>query len=91
MRAQLVEGEVLEDHETLVRLSAEIGVPADAARATLSTNAYADEVNAEIREAAMLGCTGVPFFVIDRRYAVSGAQPAEVFLQVLERAGMDAA
>ncbi len=89
MRAQLVEGEVLEDPETLVRLSAEIGVPADDARAVLATSAYADDVNTEIREAAMLGCTGVPFFVIDRRYGVSGAQPAEVFLQVLERAGMD--
>ena len=89
MHAQLVEGQVLEDAETLVRLSAEIGVPEEAARAVLATNAYAADVNAEIREAAALGCTGVPFFVIDRRYGISGAQPAEVFLQVLERARAD--
>ena len=47
---------------------------------------YADAVEQDIREAAALGATGVPFFVIDRKYGVSGAQPAEVFTQVLERA-----
>jgi len=90
MRAQLVEGEVMDDPETLTRLAEEVGVPADATRAVLAGDAHAEDVRAEIREAAALGCTGVPFFVIDRRYGVSGAQSPDVFLQVLERAGSDA-
>ena len=84
MRGQLVEGEVMEDPETLVRLAKEVGVPADRTEAVLASDAYAADVRAEIREAAALGCNGVPFFVIDRRYGVSGAQSAEVFLQVLQ-------
>jgi predicted DsbA family dithiol-disulfide isomerase len=90
MRGQLTEGEVMEDPDTLIRLAAEVGLPGDAVRDVLAGDAYADDVRAEIREAALLGCTGVPFFVIDRRYGVSGAQSTEVFLQVLERARADA-
>jgi predicted DsbA family dithiol-disulfide isomerase len=52
----------------------------------LASDQYADAVEADIREAASLGATGVPFYVIDRKYGVSGAQPGEVFTQVLERA-----
>ena len=52
----------------------------------LAGDRYADAVEGDIREAAALGATGVPFFVVDRKYGVSGAQPAEVFSQVLERA-----
>jgi hypothetical protein len=48
--------------------------------------AYADEVRQDEREAHELGATGVPFFVVDRRYGVSGGQPAEVFRQALEEA-----
>ena len=48
--------------------------------------AYADEVRQDEREAHELGVTGVPFFVLDRRYGVSGGQPAEVFRQALEEA-----
>ena len=51
--------------------------------------AYADEVRADEREAAQLGATGVPFFVLDRAYGVSGAQPAEVFTQALTQAWGD--
>lgn len=86
LKAQLEEGEVLEDHDTLVRLAAEVGISAEEARNVLETDAYADAVNADIQEVVSLGGTGVPFFVIDRRYGVSGAQPAEVFLEVLQTA-----
>ena len=91
MRGQLVEGEVMEDAETLVRLGGDVGLPGDAIRAVLDGDGYAADVRAEIREAAALGCTGVPFFVIDRRYGVSGAQSAEVFLQVLQTVASEAA
>ena len=84
LRAQLIEGEVLDDADTLVRLSAEIGVPEDDARRVLEDDDYTADVNEEIRELRALGGNGVPFFVIDRRYGVSGAQPTEVFLRALE-------
>ena len=56
----------------------------------LATDRFADAVEADIRQAAAYGATGVPFFVVDGRYGVSGAQPAEAFAQVLERAWADA-
>jgi predicted DsbA family dithiol-disulfide isomerase len=90
LRAQLVEGEVLDDVETLVRLSEEVGVPGAEVRDVLATDRYAAEVAADIREAGQLGITGVPFFVIDRRYGISGAQPTDLFLQALETARTEA-
>ncbi|MFF4753917.1 DsbA family oxidoreductase [Streptomyces sp. NPDC002514] len=76
-----------EGDERLVALAAEAGLDADAARAVLADPAaYADEVRADEREAAQLGANGVPFFVLDRTYGVSGAQPAEVFTQALTQA-----
>lgn len=89
LRAQLVEGAVLDDPETLVRVAAEIGVPEPEVRRVLASDAYAEDVKADAREAQALGGTGVPFFVIDRRYGISGAQPAEVFLNALRTAAGD--
>ena len=86
LRGQLVEGEVLDDPDTLVRLSGEVGVPADDVRDVLATDRYAADVAADIREAHELGITGVPFFLVDRRYGISGAQPAELLLQAFETA-----
>ncbi|MFF1544490.1 DsbA family oxidoreductase [Streptomyces sp. NPDC058291] len=79
-----------EGDERVVELAAEAGLDADAARKILADpTAYADEVRADEREAAELGANGVPFFVLDRAYGVSGAQPAEVFAQALTRAWGD--
>ncbi|MEU5593520.1 DsbA family oxidoreductase [Streptomyces sp. NPDC020298] len=76
-----------EGDERLVALAAEAGLDADAARAVLAEpGAYADEVRADEREAEQLGASGVPFFVLDRKYGVSGAQPAEVFAKALTEA-----
>ncbi|GHD27391.1 DsbA family oxidoreductase [Streptomyces galbus] len=76
-----------EGDERLVALAVEAGLDADAVRAVLADPAaYADAVRADEREAAELGANGVPFFVLDRRYGVSGAQPAEVFAQALTQA-----
>jgi predicted DsbA family dithiol-disulfide isomerase len=91
LRAQLVEGEMLEDLDTLVRLAAEIGLPEDETRGVLDGDAFAAAVRADVRVGAELGITGVPFFVIDRRYGVSGAQPADTFLQVLEQVAREQA
>lgn len=57
----------------------------------LAGDTYAAEVRAEEAEAQALGITGVPFFVVDRTYGVSGAQPPELLLEVLQRAHADRA
>ncbi|WP_369214121.1 DsbA family oxidoreductase [Streptomyces flavofungini] len=81
------ERSVFEDDERLVELAVEAGLDADEVRAVLADPArYADDVRADEREAAELGANGVPFFVLDRTYGISGAQPAEVFTQALEQA-----
>jgi predicted DsbA family dithiol-disulfide isomerase len=85
-RAYLTEGERIGDPETLVRLGAEVGLDADEAREVLASDRFADEVRADERQAQAFGINGVPFFVIDRAYGVSGAQPAETLLEVLDTA-----
>lgn len=86
MRAYFTEGEPISDPETLARLVAEAGIDADEARAVLQSDAYAEDVRADERHAAALGISGVPFFVIDEKYGVSGAQPAALLREALEKA-----
>jgi predicted DsbA family dithiol-disulfide isomerase len=86
LRAYFTEGEPVGDRAALVRLAAEAGLPADEAARTLEEGRYASAVRADEVEAGALGISGVPFFVVDRRYGVSGAQPPAQLLQVLTRA-----
>jgi predicted DsbA family dithiol-disulfide isomerase len=74
------------DPAVLRKAAADVGLDARRVEEVLASEEYAAEVEADIREAAALGATGVPFFVIDRKYGVAGAQPTEVMTQVLERA-----
>jgi predicted DsbA family dithiol-disulfide isomerase len=90
-RATFTEGEPIADHETLVRLVSEAGLDADEAREVLAQNRYGAEVRHDEAQAQRLGISGVPFFVIDGRYGVSGAQPAEVLRQALDRAWAETA
>ncbi|GHG01540.1 DsbA family oxidoreductase [Streptomyces zaomyceticus] len=86
-RANFAEERSVFDPETLVALGVEAGLDETEVRAVLADDsAYADAVRADEREAAELGANGVPFFVLDRRYGISGGQPAEVFTQALEQA-----
>ena len=86
MRAYHGEGADLADHATLRRLAAEEGLDAGEVDRVLASDAYADEVRADEAEAAALGIHGVPFFVLDGRYGVSGAQPVEAFERALRTA-----
>jgi predicted DsbA family dithiol-disulfide isomerase len=86
MRAYFTEGEAIADRDTLARLAAEVGIGEEAARAALAGGRYSSEVRGDEHTAARLGIRGVPFFVLDRRYGVSGAQPAEVLLEALNTA-----
>ena len=90
LKAQFTEGERLEDHETLVRLAVEAGVPESDVRRVLASDEYAADVRADVRELQSFGGGGVPFYVVDRRYGISGAQPVEVFLNTLKAAQADA-
>ena len=85
-RAYFSEQRSLFDTNSLVMLAGEAGLDADEARRVLDGDAYAQEVAADLSEARMLGISGVPFFVIDDRYGVSGAQPVAVFRQALTHA-----
>jgi predicted DsbA family dithiol-disulfide isomerase len=88
--AYFSEGRAISDRETLVELAASVGLDADDTRAMLESDRFADEVRDDERTAAGFGIQGVPFFVFDRRYGVSGAQPPEVLLGALERAWEEA-
>lgn len=89
-RANFAEERSVYDDQVLLALAVEAGLDADEARAVLADpGAYADDVRADEREAAELGAGAVPFFVLDRRYGISGGQPSEVFVQALEQAWKD--
>jgi predicted DsbA family dithiol-disulfide isomerase len=89
LRAHFTEGEAVGEVPTLVRLAAEVGLDADTVRSLLATEELTDAVRADESEARALGISGVPFFVIDRRYGVSGAQPSEHLLEALQTAWTD--
>jgi predicted DsbA family dithiol-disulfide isomerase len=77
------------DLTSLADLAAEVGLDRDEVARVLSTDDYDDEVQADEDTARSLGATGVPFFVIDRHYGISGAQPAETIKEILDRAWAD--
>ena len=78
------------DHEALTRLAVEAGLDRDEAAAVLAGDSYGDHVDTDEAMAQALGATGVPLFVIDRKYGISGAQPAETITRVLEQAWSEA-
>jgi predicted DsbA family dithiol-disulfide isomerase len=82
-RSYFTESQDFGDKAILEKLGKEIGLDEKSVKETLASDAFAAEVNADIEEAQALGIRGVPFFVFDRKYAVSGAQASEVFLDVL--------
>ncbi len=76
--------------DDLAGLAEEAGLDPEGARRVLATSAYADQVEQDQELAHAFGAGGVPFFVIDRAYGVSGAQPVEVFLSALDQASASA-
>ena len=84
-KAYFTEGKDFSDHDTLVALGTEIGLEAAEVRKVLDSTDFSDAVKADINEAAEIGINGVPFFVFNRKYAVSGAQASTVFEDVLQK------
>lgn len=86
LTAYLSEGEAVGAGPTLRRLAVAVGLPGDTVDEVLDGDRYAEAVRADEQQAMAYGITGVPFFVIDRRIGVSGAQPSEVLWQAFEQA-----
>ncbi|MEK3787431.1 DsbA family oxidoreductase [Paenibacillus sp. FSL K6-1230] len=84
--AVFMEGKHIGQPDTLAALAAEVGLDRDQASAVLASDQYATEVRSDEAEGSQLGVRGVPFFVFDRKFAVSGAQPPEVFRDALQKA-----
>lgn len=85
LAAYFSEGLNVDDADTLARLGAEVGLPAGEVRQMLDSDAYAQEVRIDEYHARQIGVRGVPYFVFNDKYAVSGAQPAELFAEVLAK------
>ena len=85
MSAYFTEGRHVGRIDDLVTLAVEAGLDGDATRASLESAEYLDDVRADQAQAVAYGIQGVPFFVIDGKYGVSGAQPAEAFSQILRQ------
>ncbi|WP_048921821.1 DsbA family oxidoreductase [Rufibacter radiotolerans] len=83
--AYYTQGKDVGDLETLVQLGEEVGLDGAGIREALQSEAYAQEVRQDMQEAQQIGVQGVPFFVFNSKYAVSGAQPSELFQEVLEK------
>ena len=84
-KAYFTDGKDMSDHSTLIRLGKEIGLNEEEINAALVSEEFEAKVNFDVSEGSQLGVTGVPFFVFDRKYAVSGAQPIETFLNALKQ------
>jgi len=82
MSAYFTEGRHVGREEDLVQLAVDAGLDADAAREALQSGRYLSAVHADQEQARSYGISGVPFFVVDGKYGVSGAQPADAFAQI---------
>ena len=86
LAAYFSEGEAIGDRGVLARVAGGAGLDPVAVEAMLTSDAYADDVRADEREAASLGISAVPFFVIDRRFGLAGAHPPETLREAIEQA-----
>lgn len=84
-RAYFMEGKNIADIDVLVELGKEVGIPGDRVRESLEKGEFTDSIRRDIQESQQIGVRGVPFFVFDNQYAISGAQPVELFVQTMEK------
>ena len=89
-RAYFTEQDSIFDPDALTRIAVEAGLDPDEVATVLAGDFYSADVDTDEAMAQALGANGVPFFVIDRRYGISGAQPAEVITEVLDKAWAEA-
>jgi len=85
-KAYFTDGKNIDDQNTLIELGREIGLDAAEIKQTLESNAFAGDVKHDIAEAQQLGIQGVPFFILNNKYGISGAQAVPVFEETLQKA-----
>ena len=83
--AYFTEGQLMSDHDTLVRLAVEVGLDEDEVRAMLASDRFATEVRGDERMAGQFGISAVPTFVVDRALGASGAHPPEALMELLRQ------
>ncbi|MBP1990657.1 DsbA family oxidoreductase [Paenibacillus eucommiae] len=86
LKAYFTDSKHIGDHETLAALAAEVGLDQAEAAAVLASSQFTNEVRSDEEEGSRLGIRGVPFFVINRKYGISGAQPSQVFMETMQKA-----
>ena len=84
-KAYFTDGQNIDDTATLIKLGTEIGLNTEEIQQVLDSDTYGNDVNQDIAEAQQLGIRGVPFFVMNNKYGVSGAQALPVFLETIEK------
>ncbi|UZR97856.1 DsbA family oxidoreductase [Chondrinema litorale] len=89
MHAFFIEGKNLDDKAVLLELGKELGLAEEALTKAINEESFANEVVSDIAEGQKLGLSGVPFFVFNRKYGVSGAQETGVFLRAIEESFAD--
>lgn len=85
LRAFYTESKHIGEHQTLIELAVEVGLNRDQVTEMLSSNAYSDAVRADEQEASQYGIRSIPYFLINKKYAITGAQPTETFVQSLHQ------
>ncbi|MED4452217.1 DsbA family oxidoreductase [Metabacillus fastidiosus] len=85
LKAYFTDSEHIGNHDTLLKIAEEAGLNREEAKSVLESEDFAEHVRADEMEAREIGVQGVPFFVINRKYAISGAQPVEVFNDTLQK------
>lgn len=84
-RSYFTEGKNIADHDTLSAIASEIGLDADETREVLQSNQFDNQVKHDIEIASGINIRGVPFFLFNRKFAVSGARESEIFLKALKQ------
>jgi predicted DsbA family dithiol-disulfide isomerase len=85
LRAYFTESKHIGDHSTLTDLAVEVGLNRESVEKMLAGDEMADAVRADEQTAQQYRITGVPFYLINKKYALTGAQPTDVFVQALEK------
>ena len=85
LKAYFIDAEKIGTEEVLLRIAEEVGISRDRAKEVLDSDEFAADVRIDIAEAGQIGVKGVPFFVINRKYAISGAQPVETFADAFKK------
>lgn len=89
LKAYFTDAVNIDDNAVLLGLGKELGLEEAAILEVLTTDKFENEVDQDIYESRQIGVKGVPFFVLDRKFGISGAQPDEVFDQTLEKAWIE--